>query len=113
MYSILCSCLSLLTFSQTAVSPAWRTAFAFMDVPTFGNFTGVSAADNATVASVLAPANQVFGLDSYYNEEYPADSEWQESLFGSNYARLVEIKKQVDPRGVFNCRRCVDSESGY
>lgn len=84
-----------------------------MDVPTFGNFTGISAADNATVASVLSSANQVFGLDSYYNEEYPADTQWQESQFGSNYARLLEIKKQVDPQSVFNCRRCVGSESGY
>jgi hypothetical protein len=35
---------------------------------------------------------------------------FQQSFFGSNYPRLVDIKKQVDPFHMFWCLSCVNSE---
>ena len=34
----------------------------------------------------------------------------QESQWGANYPRLLEIKQKVDPAGLFVCHHCVGSE---
>ncbi|KAF2177939.1 FAD-binding domain-containing protein [Zopfia rhizophila CBS 207.26] len=97
----------------TSMHPDWRNAFAFVDVPTFGPWSGVTAAQLETAQAVLDNATAVFGTATYYNEDYILEKNWQESMFGSNYARLLEIKRTVDPNGLFNCRQCVGSENGY
>lgn len=56
---------------------------------------------------------ETFGSSVYYNEQYATGEEWQKGQFGSNYPRLLRIKKSVDPKGLFNCRNCVGSENGY
>ncbi|KAJ3492527.1 hypothetical protein NLG97_g5329 [Lecanicillium saksenae] len=98
---------------DTAVHPAWRDVFAFMDSPVFGPWDGISAEQNATVEAVSAGLTETFGSAVYYNEEYPADKDFQGVQWGSNYPRLLAIKKKVDPRGLFNCRNCVGSEAGF
>lgn len=35
---------------------------------------------------------------------------WQNAYWGSNYGRLLEIKRAVDPHDVFWCAVCVGSE---
>jgi hypothetical protein len=47
---------------------------------------------------------------TYANEADPNFPDWQHAFWGSNYERLLSIKKQVDPSGVFYCRSCVGSE---
>lgn len=41
------------------------------------------------------------GGGAYVNEADVLEPEWQASFFGGNYARLVEIKEERDPWGVF------------
>jgi len=43
-------------------------------------------------------------------QAYPGIPNWQHAFWGDNYPRLLEIKKRVDPLGVFYCRKCVGSE---
>jgi hypothetical protein len=38
------------------------------------------------------------------------EPEWQNVFWGDNYPRLLEIKKKIDPKGLFTCNRCVGSE---
>lgn len=40
----------------------------------------------------------------------PNTPNWQYAFWGSNYPRLLEFKRQIDPDGVFYCRSCVGSE---
>ena len=35
---------------------------------------------------------------------------WQDVFWGSNYKRLLEIKKRIDPQNLFTCNRCVGSD---
>jgi hypothetical protein len=101
-----------LTTKQTAVHPAWRNAFAFIDVINFGGWNGPTALQNQTSDALVANVTKVFGTAAYYNEAWEEEN-WQDSFFGSNYKRLLSIKKKVDPKGVFACRLCVGSEGGF
>ena len=44
------------------------------------------------------------------NEADYFEPDWSNSFWGSNYPRLLQIKKQVDPAGLFVCHHCVGSE---
>ncbi|KAI0909725.1 hypothetical protein F4823DRAFT_562658 [Ustulina deusta] len=55
------------------------------------------------------------GSGAYLNEAdpllYPLGStEWKDTFYGSNYDRLLKIKKQVDPHSIFYARTAVGSE---
>ncbi len=43
-------------------------------------------------------------------QAYPYEPDWQQTFWGSNYERLLEIKKEVDPSDVFWCVPCVGNE---
>ncbi|KAJ4344564.1 uncharacterized protein N0V89_012308 [Didymosphaeria variabile] len=100
---------------STAVNPRWRETFAFINAPVTGPRNGtVTSQQLAEYGEVFKASDEEFGSEPYYNEEWSLDVEdWQARSWGSNYARLLEIKNQVDPDRVFNCPRCVGSEDGY
>jgi hypothetical protein len=47
---------------------------------------------------------------SYWNEADYEDPEWQKSHWGSNYPRLLELKRKYDPTGLFYGHHAVGSE---
>lgn len=47
---------------------------------------------------------------TYMNEADPTEPDWQRSLFGENYDKLLKVKRKWDPAGVFWCHHCVGSE---
>ncbi|KAK4119144.1 FAD-binding domain-containing protein [Parathielavia appendiculata] len=47
---------------------------------------------------------------AYMNEGDPAESNWQDRFYGSHYQRLLGIKREWDPWGVFWARTTVGSE---
>jgi hypothetical protein len=47
---------------------------------------------------------------AYFNEADVNEPDWQQAFFGDNYAQLLNIKRNVDPRNLFWCRQCVGSE---
>lgn len=47
---------------------------------------------------------------TYANEADYQTVNFQRDFWGDNYPRLYDIKKRVDPEGVFWCRTCVGSE---
>lgn len=52
--------------------------------------------------SDLNPNSGTYGNEADYN--------WQNSLWGSNYERLLQIKHDYDPENLFNCHHCVGSK---
>jgi hypothetical protein len=48
---------------------------------------------------------------AYFNEPDRLEPNWQQSFFGSNYDRLLEIKKAVDPWSLFWAPTTVGSEA--
>ncbi|KZW00931.1 FAD-binding domain-containing protein [Exidia glandulosa HHB12029] len=95
--------------TDTAVNPAWRSSFGFVDIVVGGSTPEVTDAQAALMADMRTRSDAVFGTAVYYNENAPTDN-WQEVQWGSNYARLLSIKKKYDPKGVLTCRACVGSE---
>jgi FAD/FMN-containing dehydrogenase len=107
---------------DTAINPAVVDAFALAIVgggeePAFPDISGhtpdvttgrrVAAAINQAMAELLKLAP---GAGSYLNESDFFESDWQQSFWGSNYARLASVKKQYDPDGLFFVHHGVGSE---
>ncbi len=47
---------------------------------------------------------------TYVNETDYFEPDWQRTFWGEHYPRLLEIKRKVDPSGLFTCHHCVGSE---
>jgi hypothetical protein len=41
------------------------------------------------------------------NEANPYEPNWQEAFWGTNYAKLLKVKKRIDPKYLLACNRCV------
>ena len=88
------------------VNPVWRDIVMHADV-----FSGI---DMGAVTAVEGAAEQrrlngymnalraaTPGGGAYLNEADVQEPNWQESFFGSNYAELVQVKRERDPWHVF------------
>jgi len=49
-------------------------------------------------------------MGAYQNEADANEPNFQQAFWGDNYARLLEIKREVDPGDVFWCAPCVGNE---
>jgi len=72
------------------------------------------AAREAALAQTRAFAAALTELSpetgAYLNEADRYEPEWQRTFWGSNYERLLQIKRAVDPEDVFWCAPCVGNE---
>jgi hypothetical protein len=96
-----------------AANPAWRTAI--MRVASEKNWQGTDRTE-------LAQSNQDFlqfgqalrdlapTMGTYSNEADVNTPDFADAFYGTNYQRLLGIKNNVDPNGVFWCKTCVGSE---
>ena len=50
------------------------------------------------------------GAGNYSNEADYHEPNWQEAFWGSNYPRLLAIKRKYDPQGIFRTPHSVGSE---
>jgi len=102
--------------SLTSVTPAWRTSVWHV-------VSGVGWAMNATAAQKQEAFTDTTELNSFLRDAFPTsgaywleadynEPSWETSFWGaSNYQRLLTLKQQYDPTGVFTCHHCVgDSE---
>lgn len=64
------------------------------------------------VTELTQKAGDIAGLNhaGYFNEADPREPQWKRAFFGPHYPRLLKIKQQVDPNGLFTCNRCVGSD---
>lgn len=47
---------------------------------------------------------------AFVNEVDPTEPEWEATLYGQNYDRLIETKTKWDRTGVFWCNHCIGSD---
>lgn len=103
---------------DSAANPAWRDVMMF-------NIIGVSW-DAETPQDEIDDINENLtnelnqrlidispGSGGYLNEGDVMDPDFAQSFYGSNYERLLAIKKKVDPKGVFWAPTAVGSEDWY
>ena len=101
--------------AATSITPAWRAAGAHV-------VFGAGWAVNATSATQQAITEGVSGLNdllraatpgsgSYWSESDVLEPAWEDSFWGSNYARLQAVKAKYDPRSIFGCHHCVELPS--
>jgi FAD/FMN-containing dehydrogenase len=63
----------------------------------------------AATAAVLPAITP--GAGSYLNETDYFEPDWQDSFWGPNYRRMLEIKRRYDPRNMFRVHHGVGSEA--
>jgi hypothetical protein len=97
--------------SKTGVNPAWRNALwhVFMGAAWISSTPpNVRAQIQNTVSASIQPFKALTpGGGCYMNEGDWLEENWQQTFFGSNYDRLLDVKKRYDPTGLFNCWKCV------
>lgn len=99
---------------DNAVNPAWRrTAMHAMLMTT--QPTGLTAAEAEEEDLRIKQYMDVWRelmpeSGSYMNEGDPGEPNWQHTYYGYNYPRLLDIKRDTDPWGVFWAPTTVGSE---
>ncbi|KAI0698162.1 hypothetical protein BC835DRAFT_1405494 [Cytidiella melzeri] len=100
----------------TAITPAFRDTISDMTITCPFNETNSAsdlAASKQACHDQLKPLRDLspvpFG-GQYLNEGDLLEEDWQEAQWGSNYARLLAIKKEVDPNDLFIVFHGVNSE---
>ncbi|EKM56474.1 uncharacterized protein PHACADRAFT_92497 [Phanerochaete carnosa HHB-10118-sp] len=94
----------------TSVTPAWRTALWHLGLS--GRFYFNSTAqDRQSEYTQIDQHTQVFrdltpGSGAYFNEGDVYEPDHEQSYWGSNYEKLLEIKKKYDPYHIMNCWQC-------
>lgn len=104
--------------AESSVNPAWRDVMMFAIIGL--TWDAETPKDEIAAAHVkltddlgqrlkdISP-----GAGGYLNEGDVMDPEFAQSFYGANYDRLLEIKKQVDPKSVFWAPTAVGSEGWY
>jgi len=107
---------------DTAINPAALEAFALVICATEGQpaYPGIAGrepdvATARTHARAIARAMDELRAvapnpGSYVSESNYFEPDWQRSFWGSNYPRLLAVKQQVDPDGLFFVHHGVGSE---
>ncbi|KAI0126627.1 hypothetical protein BJ170DRAFT_629451 [Xylariales sp. AK1849] len=99
-----------------AVLPAWREAIVHGILSLPWNFTAPWAEGLDTqrkMTDIIQPIIEVAtpGSGAYMNEADWRQPDFQEVFFGSNYDKLLAIKKKWDPTGLFYAIDAVGSEA--
>ncbi|KXS95039.1 hypothetical protein AC578_143 [Pseudocercospora eumusae] len=100
---------------ENSVNPIWRTAILHAVIQTpwdpLASWTSmVARAEEMTWKHVKAFEAVTPGSGVYVNEADPNDPLWKENYYGVNYARLLRIKDQYDPEGVFYALTAVGAD---
>ncbi|KAH8894749.1 hypothetical protein GQ53DRAFT_858410 [Thozetella sp. PMI_491] len=99
----------------SAVNPAWRkTAMhaALMEVQAVGLTAEQVRENDAKAKKYLDLWRAVTpGSGAYMNEGDPGEPNWQQSFYGDLYGKLLGIKRQRDPWGLFWAPTTVGSEA--
>ncbi|KAH8108811.1 FAD-binding domain-containing protein [Phellopilus nigrolimitatus] len=96
---------------ETSVTPAWRNSMWHVTTSSFWNFN-TTFDERVQIYSSLTSNMDVVrnitrGSGAYQNEADVYEPNFQESFWGSNYDRLLAIKKKYDPHHVMDCWQCV------
>ncbi|KAF5675780.1 6-hydroxy-d-nicotine oxidase [Fusarium heterosporum] len=98
---------------SVSVNPGWRKTY--VHALTGHSFEPLNRTSQTQAIKSLISTWQPFrelspGTGAYINEALPFEPDWQHTFWGSNYERLLAIKKSIDPEDVLWCFPCVGSE---
>jgi len=103
---------------DNAVNPAWRdnlfyviVGFGWSDDSTPEEIEAANKAITWDAGAKLRSISQ--GAGSYLNEADVNEPDFQQSFWGTNYDRLLKIKKELDPWDTFWAPTAVGSEGWY
>ncbi len=104
------------TASSNAVLPAWRDSVMSVFIIGTWNFTapiGDNLKLQQLMTDVVDPALKSISVGSgtYLNEANFQEPNWKQEFYGANYERLVEVKRNYDPEGLFYAVTAVGSDS--
>ena len=95
----------------TSAHRAWRSAlWHVIHVGEWAELLAPNTLESATAGflEMLDPLKELSpGGGAYLNEAHYGEPDWQETFFGTNYNRLLEIKERYDPSHIFDCWKCV------
>ncbi|PVF95630.1 FAD-binding domain-containing protein [Serendipita vermifera] len=106
---------STIASDATAVHPSWRNSIYHLiagsgwdnDIP----FSVRQLIREGLTSETQKLGGLVPGAGSYHNEGDVNEPKWRETFWGTNYGRLLKIKKSIDPLGIFTCYHCVGDVS--
>ncbi|KAJ9613552.1 hypothetical protein H2200_003494 [Cladophialophora chaetospira] len=103
---------------DNAVLPAWRRDVYTHIVlprswPYLNNTAKLETTTHLRTVEVQALRELAPDTGAYMNEADPTEPNWQETFWGENYPRLLEVKRKWDPKGVFWCVPCVGHLDGW
>ncbi|KAF2825686.1 hypothetical protein CC86DRAFT_293752 [Ophiobolus disseminans] len=97
--------------SKTGLHPEWRKALWHVIIGAAWTSTtplNVRTHIQKTVSASVQPFKALTpGGGCYMNEGDWLEEDWQQTFFGYNYNRLLDVKRRYDPSGLFNCWKCV------
>ncbi|TAQ86744.1 hypothetical protein B7494_g4944 [Chlorociboria aeruginascens] len=96
---------------KTSALPAWRDAlWHVIHVGEWEEPLAPAVLENVTgtFLQMLDPLKELSpGGGAYFNEAHYREPDWEETFFGANYNRLLQIKNMYDPTHIFDCWKCV------
>ncbi|KAF2187867.1 FAD binding domain-containing protein [Zopfia rhizophila CBS 207.26] len=100
---------------DNAVNPAWRKVLMFAIMFTTWNTTSSQEVATNLSRKLTFEWNPRWieltpGSGTYMSESDYIEPNWQQSFYGSNYARLYRLKQEWDPDGVFYAQNAVGME---
>ncbi|KAF5338748.1 hypothetical protein D9611_013341 [Ephemerocybe angulata] len=101
---------------DNAIHPAWRDAASFsissVNLAAQATWAQKQQAQTQLTNSVDAPLRAASPNGAaYVNEGNLEEPDWQKAYWGSNYPRLLELRKKWDPNGVFYARTTPGTEA--
>ncbi|KAI4950186.1 hypothetical protein J4E91_004842 [Alternaria rosae] len=101
---------------QSSLNPAWRNTLTHLIVVSPFGDTASQALINYVYLDITRSKTEALrqlspDTGAYFNEADSYEPEWQQAFWGERYWMLREVKRQVDPKSVLWCRRCVGSEA--
>ncbi|CAH1789122.1 unnamed protein product [Owenia fusiformis] len=95
---------------DTSISPELRKAYISNSCGTAWGAGETGDYQRLAIKDFDSNFLQQAGDGVYYNEPDTDLVNWKSDFWGSNYARLAEIKQRYDPDGYFRCSHCVGSD---
>jgi hypothetical protein len=99
--------------SPNAVLPAWREQLSYFVILQFWNFTvpaSVMDEQERILTEEVMPPLQDIASGAYMNEADFRNPRWREEFYGTNWDKLLSVKRAWDPKSLLYATTAVGSD---